>query len=321
MLKKILYGVSVAMILLLAALTLSMSGCNAEPVTGTMAETIKVVDGEGDTIELDSPAEKIVVISPSALEIISGLGAMDKIVEVDIYSVTSGDPLAEGFEGAGDAYGLNVEKITELNPDLLIAVSGGPDDEYKKIEELGIEIYRVTNVSGIQGVYEEIKNIGKLTGNEDEGDEIVKELKKSVDGIYNEVKDLEESSKPEVFYEVSNDPLMSAGGDTFINDLIEKAGGINIVAEDNITGWPEYSVETLISKNPDIIIAPISLAGDTSVIINDKRFSSINAVTSGRVYAIPDNPISRPSQNLIKALEMLSKAFHPDIFGEFEIVE
>jgi len=321
MAKKIRYALSMAMIFILAVIPAFLSGCSGEPGSGTLVETIEVIDGEGDTIELASPAEKIVVISPSALEIINGLGAMDKVVEVDNYSVTSGEPLAEGFEGAGDAFGLNVEKIAELNPDLLIAVSGGPDDDYNRIEELGIEIYRVTNISGIEGVYDEINNIGKLTGFEDEGEEVVKELKKSVDGIYNKVSDLEYESKPEVFYEVWNDPLMSAGVDTFINDLIETAGGINILAEDNITGWPEYSVETLIKKNPDIIIAPVSLAGDTSVILNDERFSSINAVTSGRVYAIPDNPISRPSQNLIKALEMLSKAFHPEIFGEFEIVE
>jgi len=321
MAKKIRYALSMAMIFILAVIPAFLSGCSGETGSGTLVETIEVIDGEGDTIELASPAEKIVVISPSALEIISGLGAMDKVVEVDNYSVTSGDPLAEGFEGTGDAFGLNVEKIAELNPDLLIAVSGGPDDDYKRIEELGIEIYRVTNISGIEGVYDEINNIGKLTGFEEEGEEVVKELKKSVDGIYNKVSDLEYESKPEVFYEVWNDPLMSAGVDTFINDLIETAGGINILTEDNITGWPEYSVETLIKKNPDIIIAPVSLAGDTSVILNDERFSSINAVISGRVYAIPDNPISRPSQNLIKALEMLSKAFHPEIFGEYEIVE
>jgi len=106
-----------------------------------------------------------------------------------------------------------------------------------------------------------------------------------------------------------------------INDLIEKSGGINILAEDNLTGWPEYSVETLIERNPDIIIAPSSLAPDPSVIINDPRFSSINAVIEGRVYIVPDNPVSRPSQNSIKALQMFSKAIHPEIFGEFEIIE
>jgi len=132
---------------------------------------------------------------------------------------------------------------------------------------------------------------------------------------------LSDEQKPGVFYVVWDDPLMSAGADTFINDLIEKSGGVNIVAEDNLTGWPEYSIEKLIEKNPDIIIAPMSLASDPSVIMDDERFSSIDAVTSGKVYVVPDNPISRPNQNLIKALQMLSKAIHPEIFGEFEGIE
>lgn len=317
MAKKIYYTVSLVLVLLLISVPVSLSGCRGKMEVKSITETIEVKDGGGELIRLASPAERIVVISPSALEILSGLGAMDKVIEVDNYSVISGDPLAEGFEGAGDSFGLNVEKIAELDPDILIAVSGGPDEDYRKVEELGIEIYRVISINGIEGVYEEITNISRLTGLEDKGEEIVKELKKSVDGIYNKVKDLSDEDRPEVFYEVWNDPLMSAGMDTFTNDLIEKAGGINIVAQDNITGWPEYSVETLIEKNPDVIVAPMSLAADSSVITGDERFSSIKAVKNGRVYVVPDNPVSRPSQNLDIALEMLSKAFHPDIFGEF----
>ena len=114
---------------------------------------------------------------------------------------------------------------------------------------------------------------------------------------------------------------MSAGEDTFINDLIEIAGGKNILSEDGLMGWVEYSIETLIEKDPDVIIAPVSLAADPSVILEDQRFASIKAVVNGDVYIIPDNPISRPSQNIIKGLQMLAKAIHPEIFGEFEIIE
>jgi iron complex transport system substrate-binding protein len=282
---------------------------------------IKVVDGEENVIELAGPAKKIIVLAPSVLEIVDGLGAMEFVVEVSSWSVAEGEPLAEGFEGAGDALGPNVERIAELSPDILITITGGPEDDYRKVEELGIEIYRVIDIKGIEGVYDEIANISKIIGLEDKGEELVSDLKNGVDEIYNKVKDLSNEEKPRVFYEVWNDPLMSAGADTFISDLIEKSGGVNILSEDNLTGWPEYSVETLIEKNPDVIIAPMSLAADPSVITGDERFSSIDAVKNGRVYVIPDNPISRPNQNLIKALQMLSKAIHPEIFGEFEIIE
>ena len=322
-LRKIMQALMVIMVILLALVLVPVltTGCKAGVEGVTQESSRAVMDADGNIIELDSPAERIVVIAPSALEIIAGLDAMDRVVEVDSFSVESGDPLAKGFEGVGDSYGLNIEKIAGLKPDLLISLTGGSEEDYQKISELGIEVYRVININGIEGIYDEIKNISKLIGLEDRGEKLVNELKEEVEKIYSKVKDLDDVDKPGVFYEMWNDPLMSAGIDTFISDLIEKSGGINILAEDNLTGWPEYSVETLIERNPDIIIAPLSLAPDPSVIINDPRFSSITAVIEGKVYTVPDNPVSRPSQNSIKALQMFSKAIHPEIFGEFEIIE
>jgi iron complex transport system substrate-binding protein len=171
----------------------------------------------------------------------------------------------------------------------------------------------------MDGVYEGISNISTFLDLEDEGIAMIEDLKIQVDEIKNKVEGLSDDEIPTVFYEVWNDPLMSAGTDTFISDLISIAGGVNII--DDLTGWPEYSAETLIEKNPDIIIAPMSLAADPSAITSDERFASIDAVINGRVYVVPDNQISRPSQNIIKGLQMLAKAIHPEIFGEFEIIE
>jgi len=114
---------------------------------------------------------------------------------------------------------------------------------------------------------------------------------------------------------------MSAGNDTFINELITKAGGVNIVAKEGLTGWPEYSIEKIIKNDPDIIIATFSLATTPDVILDDAKFSTIKAVKDKKVYCVPDNPVQRPNQNVIKGLKMLASAFHPDIFGEFEVIE
>ncbi len=306
-------------VLLLA--TFTFFGCKEEPVEEIQKISIEVIDGEDNSIVLDQPAERIIVLAPSVLEIADGLGAMEKVIEVDSFSVMMGEILAAGFEGVGDYQSLNIERIAELDPDILIAITGGPDDDYNKIAELGIPVYRVVDVRGIEGVYEEISNISKIIGKEKEGLELISDLKSEVEDIKSKVADLADDQKPNVFYEIWNEPLMSAGEDTFINDLIEIAGGKNILSEDGLMGWVEYSIETLIEKDPDIIIAPVSLAADPSVILEDQRFASIKAVVNGDVYIIPDNPISRPSQNIIKGLQMLAKAIHPEIFGEFEIIE
>jgi len=321
MLKKIKWAAAVILILALLSFLAVLPGCKEQAVAGISENMIILEDGAGNTVELSGPAEEIVVLAPSVLEIIDALSAMNLVVEVDNWSVGASDPLAEGFEGAGDAFGPNIEMIIDIDPDILITTTGGPEEDYQKLKDLGIEVYRAISINGIEGVYDEIANIGEVVGLESKAEELISELREGVDEIYDKVKDLSDDQKPRVFYEVWNDPLMSVGADTFINDIIEKSGGVNIVAEDDITGWPEYSVETLIDKNPDVIIAPLSLAADPSIITEESKFSSIKAVTDGRVYIVPDNPVSRPNHNVIKALEMFSKAIHPEIFGEFEIVE
>jgi len=281
---------------------------------------IEVTDGQGNKVTLDKPAQKIIVFSPSVLEIFSGLNAMDKVIEVDNWSVQNNEPLAKGFKGAGDSNGLNFETITKLNPDLVIVVGFGPGDDYKKLGELGFKTY-MSNSTSLEGTYAEIENIGKIIGKDEEGKSLSNNLKTQVEDIYSKVKDLPEDKKPKVFYMVWNDPMMSAGNNTFINELIEKAGGINIVAKDGLSDWPQYSLEKLIENNPDIIIAPVSLAANPDVIIKDSKYSTIKAVINKKVYIIPDNTISRPNQNVIKGLTMLSTAIHPEIFGEFKVIE
>ena len=175
--KTVKVGIVALVILVILAVMVIMPGCKTEGAVPTKkaleentesreAETIEedeaeekmteeiekpveeppkitVTDGEGNVVELDIPAEKVIVLAPSVLEIIDGLGAMDKVSEIDNFTVMMQEPLAEGFKGVGDYQGLNIEIITELDPDIIIAITGGPDDDYQKVGELGIQIYRV----------------------------------------------------------------------------------------------------------------------------------------------------------------------------------
>lgn len=350
--KKLFKTCMTVIITIILVSILSAAGCKASPVntatpeearensapgmeetTSSLAESseagsaqekknerIEVTDGMGNALTLEKPAEKIIVLTPSVLEIFDGLDAMDKVVEVDNWTVQMGETLAEGFQGAGDANGINFEMVTKLDPDLVIVVGFGLNEDYKKLYDLGYQVY-LTNSTSLSATYTEIENMGKIIGMEEEGKKLSNDLKSGIDEIKTKLKDIKEDEKPRIFYMVWNDPIMSAGKNTFISELMEIAGGVNIVAEDGLSDWPEYSIEKLIENNPDIIIAPVSLATDKSVILNDSRFSSIDAVANGKVYIIPDNPISRPNQNVIKGLKMLSKAIHPEIFGEFEIIQ
>jgi iron complex transport system substrate-binding protein len=298
-----------------------MTGC-AQNKGETVEKTVsfKITDGMGNELTFEKPAEKIIVFAPNALEIIDGLGAMDKVIGVDSWSVDNKEPLAKGFEGFGDFQSLNMEKITSANPDLIIGLVGWSEQDIKKVQDLGIKVY-IVNATNIDGIYNEILNMGILIGKDKEAAKLKDDLENQVNEIVSRTSGLTQEKKPRVFYEVWNDPLMSAGTDTSINDLIEKAGGINILTKDGMTGWPEYSIEKLIQNDPEVIIAPVSLAPDASIILGDARLSTISAVKNKRVYIVPDNPVLRPSQNIIKGLTMFAKAIHPEIFGNFEVLQ
>jgi len=293
-----------------------------EIIEETSEGPIVVTDGLGNEITLEKPAEKVIVFAPSSLEIVDAIGGMNRVVGVDNWSVENEEPLAEGLEGFGDCEGLNMEKIVEVDPDLLIVLSGYSPEEIERIEEYGISIY-TAEVGSFESVYTEIINIGKMLGLEDTAVQVSDELKSDVEGYYSQVKDLEDEEKPGVFYIVYNEPLWSAGSDTFIDDLIVFAGGLNIVADDGISGYTEYSVEKLIENNPDVIIAGDGGMYDAATpdfILEDERFVNINAVMSNNVYIITENYVVRPNQNSIYGLTMMATAIHPEIFGDFKMI-
>jgi iron complex transport system substrate-binding protein len=299
------------------------SGISSDPSETGSGETpakIKVTDGIGNDIILDGPAKKVIVFTPSALEVINGLDAMDRVIGVDSWSAENNEPLAKGLEGFGDFNSLNMEKIAAADPDIIIGLIGWAEADIQKLNELGIKVY-IVDANNISEVYTEIANMGKILGLDDAALKMSGELKKQVDEIILQVPNLVQSQKPKVFYEIWNEPLMSAGRNTFISELIEMSGGVNIVAADGLEGWPEYSLEKLIQNNPDIMIAPVSLEPDAAAILSESRFSKIAAITNKRVYIIPDNPVSRPSQNIIKGFKMIAQAIHPEVFGEFKAIQ
>ncbi len=286
-------------------------------------EKITVIDGLGNEVTLDGPAESVIVFAPSVLEVIDAIGGMDKVVGVDNWSIENNEPLAQGVESFGDYEGLNMEKIAEADPDIIIRITGQADDDFEKVKDLGIKVY-VFEAPSFDRAYQEILNTGLILGLAEEAKELKNTFQDEVEEIYSKVSGLEDKEKPKVFYEIFNEPLWSAGLNTYIDDMINKAGGINIVAKDGLEGYVEYSVEKLLENDPDIMIAGdggMYDAKTADIILDDPRFANVKAVLEENVYILPENSVVRPNHNTVKGLLMFAKAMHPDIFGEFEIVE
>jgi iron complex transport system substrate-binding protein len=297
-------------LLLITGLSLSLVvGC--APSKAPEAEgPITVVDDTGEQIVLEKPAERIISAAPSNTEVLFALGLEEKVIGVS--DIDDYPEEVKEKERVGGLYDLNVEKIISLQPDLVLTISGA-EEAIALLQDKGIVVY-TAEPETLDQALENIRKIGQLTGADAQAEELISQMQEDIDAVKSKVADIPEEKRPKVFWQVWNDPLMSAGQDTFISDLIVTAGGVNILALDGLTGWPQYSVEKVIEHNPDVIIAPESLSPTPDVILQDARFSTVRAVQEKRVYVVPDNLVVRPGPRVTQGLYLIAKAIHPELF-------
>jgi iron complex transport system substrate-binding protein len=302
---------SLYLLLALLIIVVSISGCSSttSPIEDNpqqVEETIEITDDFGKVITLEKPAEKIVSLAPSHTEILFAIGAGEKVV-----GVTTADDYPEEvkeIEKVGGFDGWNLEMIISLEPDLVLNYGPGSEEDNKRLEEAGIVVAGFMPET-IDEVINTIEKIGILTGNNDKAKEVVEEMKSERDEIISKVKDL---GTKRVFYEVYNDPLMTAGPGSFIDELITLAGGENI-AKDADSPYPQYDVEKLIEKNPEVYLIPDDSTTTLETLKERPGFENIDAIKNSQVYSLDANIVSRPGPRIIEGLKEIAKAIHPEI--------
>ncbi len=268
-----------------------------------------VKDDMGRKIYINGTVERIVSLAPSNTEILFAIGAGNKVVGVTDfcdYPPEAVERIKNGtIKSVGGFVNISVEKMVSLQPDVVFAYYG----QEKIIEELdNLSIPTVVfNPKNIDMIYNDILIAGKVTGFEENARTLVNEMKNRVNEITSKVKDLQ---RKRVFFIVWGNPLMTAGSDTFINQLIELAGGENIF--DDLSGWPSINIESVMERNPDIIILT-PYCGITAQDILNNWSREINAVKNESVYTIEDlNILIRPGPRIVEGLETLAKIIHPE---------
>lgn len=296
----------------LAALTLSLlmltgilAGCSlfgAKPVTLT--------DDAGRSVTLKKAPQRIISGAPSNTEILFAIGLGDKVVGVE--DNCDYPEAAKSIAKIGNGYSVkqtNFEQIVALKPDLFLAIKG-QTEVVAELERLGIPVY-VVDSPDLAGIIADIRTIGNLTGASKKATEVADEMQRRLDAVQAKLKGLTDEQRPLVFYEVWNEPLMTAGPETFVDNLITLAGGRNAASDTKPGSWPEYSLETLIKKDPAVIVTTF---GDAASVAARPGWSGIKAVKDGRVLLVDQNIVVRPGPRILDGLEQFAKAFHPDLF-------
>jgi iron complex transport system substrate-binding protein len=279
---------------------------------GCTDNEVKIKDREGNEVTINKDINRIISSAPSNTEILMELGLSDKIIAVDKYSPT--DSLNTDITLI-DFRNPDPEAIIALDPDIIIA-SGhnkvGSEDPFASIKEAGISVVYIPSSNSINGVYEDIRFIANIANMEEKGEKIIEIMQKEID----EVKDIAKNikNKKKVYFEIAPSPnIFTMGKETFQNDIIELIGGENIFSSE--TGWISPSGESIIEKNPNVIITNVSYT-ETPVedILNREGFSEIDAIRNKQVYLIDANASSRPSPNIIKAIKEIAVAVYPDYY-------
>ena len=248
------FGRLTAALLLIAVLALgvvALTACGSdddEPAASSSpsaaaAGPITVTDDSGVEVTLDAPAEAIVSLAPANTEIAYAVGAGDKMVAGTSYDDYPEE--AKALPKIGDFSNPNVEKIASYSPDLVLAAGGIQDKLRTKLEDLGMTVY-VVDPKTYDDVIATIENIGKLAGTEDGAATVTDAMTAAQMEVQAAVGDL---PKATTFLEIYSEPLMTAGTDTFIDDMITIAGGENIGATAG-SGFPNFSTEVLVKTDP-----------------------------------------------------------------------
>lgn len=272
---------------------------------------VEVEDNFGNKVIIEEEPTKIVSLDPSNTETLFALGLGDKVLGVT--SNCTYPEEATTKEVVGDYEGTNLERIVEIEPQIVLVYGSGNEDDTKILRDAGIKVLGFMPET-IDDVVNSIQTIGKMTGSNEEANELVESMMAKKDEIMSTLKDEEEVK---VFYEIWHDPLQAAGKGSFMDELMTLSKGENI-AEDAEGAYPQYDLEQLIERDPDVYMASQGM-GDVTIesIKTRPGYDAITAIKNDRVHLFVGNDadiVSRPGPRIVEALELVAKAIHPDAF-------
>lgn len=254
---------------------------------------------------------RIVSLAPNLTEIVFALSMGDHLAGVTDFC--DYPPEARTKPRLGGLKNISLEAVLAKNPDIIFATKDGNDlTLIAELQRFGLKV-EAYQPRTIDEVLDTILGIGKELGRQNQAEQLVAHLRDQGRFVVNSVA----GAKPvSVLLAYQREPLILAGPGTFADDLIKKAGGINIAADAKIP-YPIYSMEIVIAKRPEFIL-DVSMSEPDSV---DKareqfwsRWPDIPAVKNGKVAVMNPDLINRPGPRLFTGLIQMAEILHPERF-------
>lgn len=265
-----------------------------------------IIDDLGNSFQFDTPPQRVITLAPNLTEFIFDLGLEKYLVGNTSYCDFPDD--AKTVEKVGDMLTFNFEKILTLKPDLIfITVEGNTKETYDKFNELGLKVF-VSNPRGFKGIKKTYLDFASIFGIKNKAELKIEEWNSTIAEIKQES---ESYNKPTMYCAVELKPIMVAGKNTFINEIIEICGGINLAAV-LPQNYPVLSREEILRSNPDYFLFTAHINDKVENIVNTyPEWRYLGAVKNKKVLLIDRNLFGRPGPRFTEAVETLFRLLHP----------
>jgi iron complex transport system substrate-binding protein len=268
---------------------------------------------DSDTPQLSTKAERIVSLAPNLTEILFALDLEEEIVRVTLNS--DYPPAAVKKPKAGTFWQPNIEAIIAARPDLIVTLA------FEQQKNLAERLKRINyncltvNIEKVKDLFEAIETIGTATGKQQKANELVTNIMDKLDKLSALVGT---EAKVRVLWVVQREPLRVAGHNTFINEMLELAGGENAISS-TLHKYPPIGAEQVIVCGADVIIEPSMQQKDLAAQQNRalqywRKFENVPAVANKRIYIIQGDMVSRLSPRLYEGIETIARCLRPELF-------
>lgn len=250
-----------------------------------------------------APVRRIVSLAPSTTEVLFALGVGDRIVGTDQFS--DYPPAARSLPHVGNELAPSLERILALRPDVVFcAESANTRELVDQLGRLGLRVL-VSHVETLEDVWRDLATIGAAVGQKEAAQKLIDDGRARLAAV---ARAIAGKPRPRTLVVVWTDPLTVAGGHTFVDEAIGLAGGDD-VAGDSPLPYPQYSLERLLARAPEVIVVGSHAQAPSLAPLLAQP--TLPAVRNHRVHALDGDLLFRPGPRLVDGIEQLARLVHP----------
>ncbi len=306
---------------LAALLLVFSSGCNRPAATIPAASqesnaseaSTMATDRLDRTVRFIAVPQRIISLTPATTELMFAIGAGSQLVGVTKNCNYPAEAEKITRVGGGTLESLSRETIISLHPDLVLCKWDNHRPLMETLEQFNVPTLAL-GPETLEELFVEARMLGRVTGHATEAENLVTMMEARLDSMTAKVKLLPDSQRRKVFYEVWDDPLMTAGPNSFIGEALRLAGLKNIFF-DATTNYPKVSDEVVVTRNPDVILSPSTHASRVSVdkLLQRQGWAEVSAIKNKQAFIIDGDLISRCGPRLLDAIEEIIRVAYPDL--------